>query len=150
MIPPGADIYDPALTRMIAAFDERGGWNEVHDSLRDALVSYARTRCPYYRRRIPPGARFEEMPLLRRQDVREHLGDLLAKAVPPERRVEKRTSGSTGEPLLFYRDTTRGERSARGGCTATPARSIGSPMRSRPEASRFPGRRRPSLRPRTT
>jgi hypothetical protein len=89
---------------MLAAFEDAGEWGRVHLATRDALVSYARGRCPYYGEAIPSVPRFEDIPLLTKEIVRTRLNDLLAERVPTDRRVEKRTSGSTGEPLFLYRD----------------------------------------------
>jgi phenylacetate-CoA ligase len=108
MIPTGEDRDDPGLARMQAAFEDAGDWGREHLASRDALVSYARARCRYYREAIPSGTRFEDIPLLTKEMVRSGLDDLLAEGVPSDRRVEKRTSGSTGEPLFLYRDRSQG------------------------------------------
>jgi phenylacetate-CoA ligase len=108
MILAGEDRHDPGLARMIAAFEDGRTWGPLHLAMRDALVRYARERCPYYREAIPPSAAFEEVPLLTRDMVRTRLTDLLAEGVPEDRRVQKRTSGSSGQPLAFYRDSAQG------------------------------------------
>jgi phenylacetate-CoA ligase len=108
MIPAGDDRDDPGLARMVAAFEDAGEWARAHLAARDALVSYARDRCRYYRKAIPPGQRFEDIPLLTKEIVRSHFDDLVAEGVPADRRLEKRTSGSTGEPLFLYRDRSQG------------------------------------------
>jgi hypothetical protein len=102
---------DALLEEMLRAW---GGDPEVWRSRllrrRDDLVRYARERCPYYRRTIAEAAPFEEIPVLTREDVAAHGEDLLARGVPPERRVPKSTSGSHGggRPLRFVRDSLQG------------------------------------------
>jgi phenylacetate-CoA ligase len=108
MIPTGDDRDDPGLAPMLAAFEDAAGWGRVHVARRDALVVYARTRCPYYGETIAPGAAFKDIPLVNKEIVRNRLEDLVADGVPQDRRVEKRTSGSTGQPLFVYRDRSQG------------------------------------------
>src|SRR5688572_6071856 len=76
----------------------------VNRALRDAMVDYARRRVPFYREAIRPGMAFEDIPVLTKAIIRERRNDLLAEGVPAERRYRERTSGSSGQPIDFYRD----------------------------------------------
>jgi phenylacetate-CoA ligase len=99
------------LGEMLEAWNgDPDAWRSRLLRRRDELVWYARDRCPHYRRVIPEGARFRDIPVLTRDDVIRHSSDLLAEGVPQERRVPKRTSGShgSGEPLRFLRDALQG------------------------------------------
>jgi phenylacetate-CoA ligase len=100
---------DPAFHRMVAAFEgDAEPWLEVNRSLRDAMVSYAAEHSPYYRSVIELGMAFEDVPILTKQTVRERYHDLMAEGVHRDRWVERRTSGSTGTPMPFARDTAQG------------------------------------------
>jgi phenylacetate-CoA ligase len=100
---------DPAFHRMVAAFEGPAEpWLEVNRTLRDATASYAAERSPYYRSMVRPGMSFEDIPILTKQTVRERYDDLLAEGVHRDRWVERRTSGSTGTPMPFARDTAQG------------------------------------------
>ena len=93
---------------MVAAFEgPPEPWLAVNRALRDAVVSYAAERCPYYRAAIGPGG-FDAIPILTKGIVRERFDDLLAEGVHRDRWAPWRTSGSTGEPMAFVRDTAQG------------------------------------------
>jgi phenylacetate-CoA ligase len=79
-------------------------WLRVNAGLRDGLVGAAARRCPYYAGISAHVHSFEKLPLLTKQIVRDRYEDLIARGLPPERRIEKATSGSTGEPLVFLKD----------------------------------------------
>jgi hypothetical protein len=99
------------LREMLEAFHgDPEAWRSRLLPRRDELVRFARERCPHYRRVIPEGAGFRDIPVLTRDDVIRRGSDLLAEGVPPERRVPKSTSGSHGggEPLRFFRDSLQG------------------------------------------
>jgi phenylacetate-CoA ligase len=99
---PPDDLF---LHKMQAAFEgDPRVWLEVIRSLRDAMVDYAAGRVPFWRRTIRPGMPFEDIPVLSKELIRSHREDLMAEGVPPERRYLERTSGSSGEPLEFFRD----------------------------------------------
>ena len=85
---------------------------EYQNSLLDLLVRHARAHVPFYRDsgRLDPlfraddsidWDRWEEVPLLTRQEVQLNEARLKSEALPPEhgRTGRKTTSGSTGEPL---------------------------------------------------
>jgi phenylacetate-CoA ligase len=97
--------YDLAYNEMWEAYGgDAGAWRRVTEARRDAIVSYARRRSPYYERTIPEGTPFEEIPVLTKQVLRDHPDELLARDVPAWRRHTVRTSGSTGEPATLHRD----------------------------------------------
>jgi phenylacetate-CoA ligase len=94
---------------MVEAFHEDSKtWRAVNLSLRDAIVDFAAQHCAYYRKLIQPSQPFEAIPLLTKTLIREHADDLLAEGIPENRRVAKRTSGSAGQPLEFFRDSIQG------------------------------------------
>jgi phenylacetate-CoA ligase len=100
---------DHAFHRMVAAFEgEAEPWLAVNRALRDALVAYAGERSPYYRAILEPGRDFESLPILTKEGVRANFQGLLAEGVPKDRWAEGRTSGSTGTPMPFVRDTSQG------------------------------------------
>ena len=75
------------------------------------LLQHAFERVPYYRRLyqrldIHPGdvkslGDFQQLPLLTKQDINNHLDDLVASTMRNKVRLS-RTGGSTGEPMQFY------------------------------------------------
>ena len=87
--------------------------NEWKTSLLKKLVFHAYGTVPYYRRVMrsagltPSDIRtirdFERMPILTRQDVKANPQDILSREYPRARMISDHTSGSTGEPLNFYR-----------------------------------------------
>ncbi len=103
-------LYDPMMQKMVAAFTgDASTWAAVNRRLRDAMVQFASSRSPYYRRAIGEGdGRFDGVPVLTKGLVRRHHDELLAEGVPEWRRIPRATSGSTGEPMFFYRDLSQG------------------------------------------
>jgi phenylacetate-CoA ligase len=79
-------------------------WLSINCGLRDAIVGAAARRTRYYARVVGGAETFEQIPLLTKDLVRDRFEDLVSEGVAPERRVEKVTSGSTGEPLRFMKD----------------------------------------------
>lgn len=47
---------------------------------------------------------FEQLPLLNKEDIRENMEDMIAKNIPQNKLVPKKTSGSTGVSLEFFVD----------------------------------------------
>jgi phenylacetate-CoA ligase len=103
-------LYDPLMQKMVAAFTgDTSIWAGVNRRLRDAMVEFAGTRSPYYRRVVgEAGGRFERIPLLTKALVRLHHDELFAEGVPEWRRIRRTTSGSTGEPMVLFRDLSQG------------------------------------------
>jgi phenylacetate-CoA ligase len=98
---------DPAFHRMVAAFEgPPEPWLAVNRALRDAVVSYAGERTPYYR--AVSGGDFEDLPILTKEIIRERFGELIAEGVHGDRWAEDETSGSLGPAVKFVRDTAQG------------------------------------------
>lgn len=98
---------DHAFHRMVAAYEgEPEPWLAVNRALRDAVVSYATRRTPYYRSMA--GRAFEDLPILTKETIRTSHDDLLAEGVHRDRWAADRTSGSLGPPVSFVRDTAQG------------------------------------------
>jgi hypothetical protein len=73
------------------------------------MVEFAATRSPYYRRVLgDAGGRFDRVPVLTKALIRRHQDELFAEGVPEWRRIRRATSGSTGEPMVFFRDLSQG------------------------------------------
>jgi phenylacetate-CoA ligase len=79
------------------------------------LVQQAYAHVPFYRERFQAlGLRPEDIqsledlakfPVVGKEDIRKNFpGRMVADNIPPSRRLLDRTSGSTGVPLVFYRD----------------------------------------------
>jgi phenylacetate-CoA ligase len=100
---------DPAFHRMVAAFEGRAEPSlALNRALRDAMVSYAAERCPYYRSAIPAGMAFEEIPILTKDVLKERYDELIADGVHRDRWAVDQTSGSLGPAVKFVRDTAQG------------------------------------------
>ena len=100
---------DHAFHRMVAAFEGAPEpWWEVNRALRDAVVSYAAQRVPYYRSVVRPGTPFDELPILTKGVIRDRYDELVAEDVHRDRWAPNRTSGSTGRPVSFLRDSAQG------------------------------------------
>jgi phenylacetate-CoA ligase len=100
---------DHAFHRMVAAFEgEPEPWFRVNRALRNALVSYAAERSPYYRSVIRSGMTFEDIPILTKEVIRERYDDLVAEGVHRDRWARDATSGSLGPAASFLRDTAQG------------------------------------------
>lgn len=79
-----------------------------------ALLEHAYQHVPYYRqqwtalgltpRDIQTPADFEQLPLLTKEEVRQHSDQLIADNVERSRLQRVVTSGSTGEPFVTYHD----------------------------------------------
>jgi phenylacetate-CoA ligase len=92
----------------------------LHRQARDlaALVRHAAAHVPYYAARIDADtlaafARGEadigRLPILRKDDVRSHLGELLARDADRAQAKLGHTGGSTGQPLAFWYDDAKHE-----------------------------------------
>ncbi len=70
------------------------------------LLAYARQNNPYYREKyggVRTGAELRELPLLTKAELREHAQAIVTPSHARDVSMCK-TSGSTGEPLKFFRD----------------------------------------------
>jgi phenylacetate-CoA ligase len=84
-----------------------------------AVLEHAAANVPYYRRVFKKlGARpgdfkseedLRSFPVLRKQDIRENLEDLIADGYPRGRLCHDETGGSTGQNLFFYVDRASSE-----------------------------------------
>ena len=102
--------YDPLMQKMVAAFaGDTPTWTAINRRLRDAMLDFAASRSPYYRRVVSrAGGGFERIPILTKALIRTHMEELFAEGVPEWRRIRRATSGSTGAPMVFYRDLSQG------------------------------------------
>lgn len=72
---------------------QRAAWTAAR--LEEQLAAAARTR--FWRERLPRGGGLTDLPLLEREELRDHLSEMRAPDAPVV--VERRTSGSTGVPV---------------------------------------------------
>lgn len=82
-----------------------------HDALRK-IVAHARDNTAWYRDRyagLPDDWRIEDLPILTKDEVRQHLPAFLARGHDPATTPIGHTSGSTGKPLAFYYDDEKHE-----------------------------------------
>jgi phenylacetate-CoA ligase len=80
------------------------------------LLHHAYQHVPFYRRRFEDAglhpdhvhslADLRRLPVLTRDDVRQHLAELVARDVPRQGLLLNATGGSTGQPVSFYQDQT--------------------------------------------
>lgn len=104
-----ADVDETYAAMVTAALGGPAPWREANLALRDAMVAHAARTCPYYREVAGPSVDFTDLPILTKGIIRARHDDLLSEAVPPERRVPSKTSGSAdGVPLYFVRDALQG------------------------------------------
>ena len=78
------------------------------------LVAHAYKNSPYYRKKydaagFQPGdlktpEDFTRLPLLTKEEIREHLDEMVAQGIDPSRLAKRFTGGSTGIPLMVYHD----------------------------------------------
>jgi len=103
-------LYDPMFHKMVAAYTgDTSTWAGINRRLRDAMVEFAGARSPYYRRVVGDASGgFEQLPILTKSLVRLHHDELITEGVPEWRRLRRTTSGSTGEPMVFFRDLSQG------------------------------------------
>jgi phenylacetate-CoA ligase len=72
-----------------------------------AMLQFATANVPYYRERLISAS--GEIPILRKEDVRNNLPDLLADNADPATVKRGHTGGSTGKPLTFWYDNAKHE-----------------------------------------
>lgn len=74
-----------------------------------ALLGYAAEKVPFYRAYFaahgvdPARVGIKDFPIIDKQDIRNHEKDFIADDFAAGKLASTRTSGSTGEPFLFYR-----------------------------------------------
>ena len=80
----------------------------------DAIVRFAAARTTFYARCFAPALQdtngpieASRLPLLLKQDVRDHLDDMLVRGTDPATVRVGHTGGSGGEPLAFYVDDAK-------------------------------------------
>ena len=81
------------------------------------LLIHAGTNCPFYTRRfaecgftpskVQDFGDLAVIPLLTKDDIRNHREELVAQNLPKNQLVPDKTGGSTGQPLNFYMDRER-------------------------------------------
>lgn len=109
----GGAAYRSFLRRSRAA-DESSREELLHRQRADAadLARFAAARSPWYRERIGPllsedladPAVFERIPVLEKEDLRDHYDEILARDSGVRRTMVARTGGSTGLPLKVLKD----------------------------------------------
>jgi phenylacetate-CoA ligase len=98
-------MSETLLSLMLEALDgDPAVWLSINRGLRDAIVGAAARRTRYYAHVAGGAETFEQIPLLTKDLVRDRFDDLISEGIATERRIEKVTSGSTGEPLRFMKD----------------------------------------------
>jgi phenylacetate-CoA ligase len=85
-----------------------------------AMVTHAFRACPFYRSKFaaagftPDELRTPEdisrVPTTSKQEIQEHLSEMLAEGVRPEDAIKDMTGGSTGRPMVVYYDRARFDR----------------------------------------
>ncbi len=108
--------YDSAFFEALAAAEGRARWpQERLDEFRDrrlaGFVRHCAATVPYYRRKfrewgvVPAEIRrledLRRLPLLSKDEIRNHLSELASQAVPARAQVIVHTSGTTGAGLRF-------------------------------------------------
>jgi len=75
-----------------------------------AIVRYAVENTVFYRERFgAPDGDFSMLPILRKDEVRQHIGDMLSRDADPSTTPLGHTGGSTGNPLAFYYNEAKHE-----------------------------------------
>jgi phenylacetate-CoA ligase len=93
---------------------DRQGMQALEKGKRASLLRHAARHVPYWRntfsrlRMNPAEAEddeaFRELPITTKATIRDHLEDLLSSDLAGNRLYRNSTSGSTGQPMLFYTD----------------------------------------------
>jgi len=106
----------PWYVKRIAAWDRLSAEEIAERQWRklERLLKHAYENVPYYRRVFderglkPRDIRdfddLRKLPILTKQDIRDHLSDLVARNIPETELVDAFTGGSTGIPMRFKRD----------------------------------------------
>jgi len=115
---PGLDlIRGTHVAHCLRELEQSQWWTserlaELQHQRLQRLIRHAYERVPYYRRvmdsrgiqphSVVTAADLSQFPILSRQDVRDHLEELVADGFPCGELLPSRTSGATGTPLAFY------------------------------------------------
>ncbi|MBN1856333.1 MAG: phenylacetate--CoA ligase family protein [Dehalococcoidia bacterium] len=118
VLAPALDLLRGTHTmRCLKELEESQWWpqeriEQLQSERLQRLIHHAYERVPHYRRlmdacgvspdSIRTAADLSLLPVLTKEDVREHCGELLAEGFPRGELLHGRTSGSTGTPLAFY------------------------------------------------
>jgi phenylacetate-CoA ligase len=106
----------PGLNAFFREYESTQFWSpdrirELQWQRLQKIVRFAFDQCPYYTRRFrevgihpddlrEPGDQLR-LPVLTKQDIRQHLPDLIARGVAPDSYVDNYTGGSSGSPISF-------------------------------------------------
>jgi len=118
VLAPSFDLIRGARTmKCLTELEESQWWpreriEELQAERLQRLIRYAYDRVPYYRRvmnerglgpaDIQSTADLAKLPVLTKDLIRANFDDMRAEGYPRNELLPGRTSGSTGEPLLFY------------------------------------------------
>jgi phenylacetate-CoA ligase len=80
-----------------------------------AILAHARQHTAYYADRLG-GASIDALPILTKEDIRQHLPDLLVNSADRSQVKLGHTGGSTGQPLAFWYDDAKHELMRAGMC----------------------------------
>ena len=80
-----------------------------------AILAHARQHTAYYAERLN-GASIDAQPILTKEDIRQHLPDLLVNGADRSQVKLGHTGGSTGQPLAFWYDDAKHELMRAGMC----------------------------------
>jgi phenylacetate-CoA ligase len=117
---PALELYKgTTIQQHLAVLNKSQWWSkeqieELQNKKLRVLIRHAYDNVPYYRRifsqlRITPEdiktkEDLNKIPVLKKEDIRKNLPDLLARNVPWSDTIETHSSGSTGEPVKYYID----------------------------------------------
>ena len=119
MLAPVLDFFRGTKTmKCLKELEESQWWSrdkilELQNQRLRQLVRHAYDNVPYYRRIFDERALkpndiecsedLVKLPVLTKQLIRNNFDDLMARGLPGKERIQHATSGSVGEPLVFYR-----------------------------------------------
>lgn len=92
----------------------QGEWEEYHRTKLKAMVEHAYNHVPFYRKEfdklnlkpvdIQSLQDLHKLPIIRKQDIREHLQEFMADNVSKKHKMHHHTGGTTGKPTEYYND----------------------------------------------
>jgi len=117
---PALEFYSgTTIQHHLAALNKSQWWSkeqikELQNKKLRTLIRHAYDNVPYYHRIFvqqgitPEDIRtkedLEKIPVLKKEDIRKNLSDLIARNIPRSKIIETHSSGSTGEPVKYYID----------------------------------------------